>query len=452
MKKTRYKACLLIGELDDDMILEAELSEPTLRAGRHGSRYIVKRLLVIAACVAVLAVATVALLLPTMRREEPTIPPPEEESHTVTESPTESPAALWVSDPTMVRVERIAVRNEEGEADPEIEGVLTEDGFVSVQTQAQTFSDQLILIHFSCRENEHITVETSSARGVLNPVYLYTTEKNGVTRSYWRFADESFVLSESFDYEQYEDTSDRSVTVGNGDVVLWQYANLALPCVEDNFVDFTVTDDEGHITGVGSIYIGGYDLTDISENKTYYGKNPSGGPRGFWVSFVYTNAFYRPVVLGSYRYADVEGADGTTGSQCLQDLHDRAHEAREALFADLDGELLRLSVREALIEYAQVIQETNGVGLFSFNLYASEMRYLIMYFVNSTDPADHEHLLFLYDGTYQRIISWDVYLQDEYGRMVAGCLYLEDGTVVQVDKRDTDQPVTVLPPSNTETV
>lgn len=31
MKKTRYQACLLISELDDDMILEAELANVPMR-------------------------------------------------------------------------------------------------------------------------------------------------------------------------------------------------------------------------------------------------------------------------------------------------------------------------------------------------------------------------------------------------------------------------------------
>ena len=57
----------------------------------------------------------------------------------------------------------------------------------------------------------------------------------------------------------------------------------------------------------------------------------------------------------------------------------------------------------------------------------------------------------LYEGAYRRIMSWEVELKNEYGGMIAGCLYLEDGTMVQVDLRHTDQPVTLLPPAETET-
>ena len=74
-----------------------------------------------------------------------------------------------------------------------------------------------------------------------------------------------------------------------------------------------------------------------------------------------------------------------------------------------------------------------------------------MSFANSLDPTDHEYLLFLYEGTYRRIMGWEVELTNEYGGMIAGRLYLEDGTVVQVDVRHTDHPVTVLPPAETET-
>ena len=110
-----------------------------------------------------------------------------------------------------------------------------------------------------------------------------------------------------------------------------------------------------------------------------------------------------------------------------------------------------MSVREALADYAWVIGKTGGWGLSSFGKYQNETKYLIMSFAKSLDPADHEYLLFLYEGTYRRITGWEVHLQNEYGDMIIGRLYLEDGTVVQVDLRHADQPVTLLPPAETET-
>ena len=449
MKKTRYQACLLISELDDDMILEAELSDTPARGARC-SRGFARRVLVIAACLTLLAAAATVLLLPAMLREYPAPSPiPPLTSEPAVETP--EPVVNWVSDPTLVRVERLSAS--EAVADPDV----TEDGnLVSVESQTQYFANQLILIHFSCRADEHVMVEPSSWRSALNPVYLYTAEGDGHTRSYWRFKNEELdghtSVSEELEYSRYKDYFGRPVTVENGDVLLWQYANLALACIEDNFVDFTVVDDEGNITGGGSIYIGGYDLTSMSTNKTYYGEGSYGSNSGGSAeSFCFTNAIYRPVVLGAYRYTNEGGGDAETQAQRRKDLHALAPERRESLFADVSSELLRVSVREALADYAWVIGKTGGWGLSSFGKYQNETKYLIMSFANSLDPADHEYLLFLYEGTYRRITGWEVHLQNEYGDMIIGCLYLEDGTVVQVDLRHADQPVTLLPPAETGT-
>ena len=447
MKKTRYKACLLISELDDDMILEAELANVPMRR-RVG--HVMKRVWLIAACMTLLATATILLLLPAMLREYPAPSPiPPLTSEPAVETP--EPVVNWVSDPTLVRVERLSAS--EAVADPDV----TEDGnLVSVESQTQYFANQLILIHFSCREDEHVMVEPSSWRSALNPVYLHTAEGDGHIRSYWRFKNEELdghtSVSEELEYSRYMDYFGRPVTVENGDALLWQYANLALACVEDNFVDFTVVDDEGNITGGGSIYIGGFDLAELSTNKTYYGEGSYGSNSGGSAeSFCFTNAIYRPVVLGAYRYTNEGGGDNEIQAQCLKELHALALERRESLFADISGELLRVSVREALADYAWVIGKTGGWGLSSFGKYQNETKYLIMSFANSLDPADHEYLLLLYEGTYRRIMGWEVELTNEYGGMIAGRLYLEDGTVVQVDVRHTDQPVTLLPPAETET-
>lgn len=441
----------IMGLLDDRIYEEVLQKRDALSRGRvrrGGDR--LRQILLIAACVTLLATVTITLLLPAMLREYPAPSPfPPLTSEPVAEIP--EPVVNWVSDPTLVRVERLSASETVEDMD------VTEDGnLVSVESQAQYFASQLILIHFSCREDEHIIVEPSSWRSALNPVYLYTAEGDGNTRSYWRFSDkeldEQASPSEELSYSRFKEAFGRSVTARDGDVILWQYADLALACVEDSFVDFTVVDDEGNITGGGSIYIGGYDLTELSSNKKYYGESQYGNFGGSFADFCFTNAIYRPVVLGAYRYTNHGGGDEETQVQRLKELHALVPQRRESLFADISGEFLRVSVREALADYAWVIGETGGWGLSSFGKYQNETKYLIMSFANSLDPADHEYLLFLYEGTYRRIMSWEVELTNEYGGMIAGRLYLEDGTVVQVDVRYTDQPVTVLPPTETETV
>lgn len=424
MKKTRYKACLLISELDDDMILEAELSDVPVRV-RHGrSRYMMKRILVIAACVALLAAGVTAAFLPAML-SDPGVG---------TASPTESESAAspfsdadWVEDPTIVQVQRLSVG---GNFDTETVPTAKDDT-VTIETE-QRLGQRLILLQFRCREGERITVTPDENGALFETVQV---EYNQCPLwSVWNQKNEEYYPAEEYlnvNTEEKRASLGQSVVITTDTVLLWQYPNISRPCIEDNFVDFTVTDNEGNITGGGSIYIGGLDLTTVSENKTYYG--------GAGITYVYLNASYRPVLLGAYRYTEGSEVDADTHAAKLTSLHSKAKSVRQGLFDDLSEDFFRLSYRVFLHKY----KNKNDHGIFTGTIHR-DVSYDRYAYVEVGENV--KRLFFLYDGTCQPITAWEIYTADEYGYTVTGKLTLEDGTVVIVDINDPDAMYTFISP------
>ena len=90
------KARRLTEHLDEKYVLMAAYPEAVFRKHRHG--LLMKRILIVAACVAILAVGMVAVLLPALRSDPGVATDPPE-----TQSPL-SPDAEWVADPTIVKV------------------------------------------------------------------------------------------------------------------------------------------------------------------------------------------------------------------------------------------------------------------------------------------------------------------------------------------------------------
>lgn len=424
MKKTRYKACLLISELDDDMILDAELSDVSVRVKKCRSQRIMKRILLLAACVTMLAVAVASVFLSAMLFNTGIHTDP---------SNTQNPSSLdveWVEDPNIIQVQRLSIGQslDTGTVSP------TTGAAVSVET-VRCWGQRLILLSFHCREGETITV-TPGGDGALFEAVQIEINQN-LYWSVWNKANRRYVVADEFlnvSTEEAISCLGRSVSITEDTVLLWQYPAVSRPCVEDNFVDFTVTDSEGNITGGGSIYIGGLDLTTISENKTYYGSSHYG------LNKVYLNASYRPVLLGAYRYAENEKVDASAHEKRLSELHLQAQKARESLFDDLTDDYFRLSYRVLLHKYAADLTPGIFTGMMHHNMAYDCYTYVI------TDDGNKK--FFLYDGTCQRITKWETYTADEYGYTVTGKLTLEDGTVIMVDINDPDCMYEIIPISH----
>ena len=415
------KARRLTEHLDEKYVLMAAYPEAVFRKHRHG--LLMKRILIVAACVAILAVGMVAVLLPALRSDPGVATDPPE-----TQSPL-SPDADWVEDPAIVKVQRLSASRGFDEGD----GYTLPDPSVSVDAVRAIMGERLILLRFTCRDGETITV-TPSADGAL--VEALQQELNG--RPYWHIAknnESGYEMANEFLNVNSKEELARlgeSVTITEDTVLLWQYPCYPRACVQDNFVDFTITDSEGNIKGGGSIYVGGLDLISLSENKTYYSTF-----RG--VSNVNLNAAYRPVLLGAYRYAEGVTVDAETHAAKLSALREQASEARAALFEDLSDDYFRLSYRELLYRYGKDMKP--GISITTLHADPAYDRYAVV------TAGKEQKQFFLYDGTCQPITAWEIYTADEYGYTVTGKLTLEDGTAVMVDINDPDSMYEIIPPT-----
>ena len=418
----------IMGLLDDRIYEEVlqKREELTRRGiGRKGGR--LRQILMIAACVALLAVGVTAAFLPAMLSDPGVDTPPTAESES-TASP--FPDAEWVEDPTIVQVQRLSVGGNFDTAN-----ILTaKDDTVTVETE-QRLGQRLILLQFRCREGERITVTPDEGGALFETVQIEYNQYP--CWSVWNPEKEEYYPAWEYlnvNTEEKRASLGQSVVITKDTVLLWQYPNISRPCIEDNFVDFTVTDNEGNITGGGSIYIGGLDLTTVSENKTYYGG-------GAGITYVHLNASYRPVLLGAYRYAEGSKVDADTHATKLAALHAEAKTVRQGLFDDLSEDYFRLSYRILLLRY----KTDRFYGIYTFTIHhdVSYDRYTCV----ELWSEDEKQSFFLYDGICQPITEWEICTADEYGRTVTGKLTLEDGMVVLVDINRPEQMYTFIPPT-----
>jgi hypothetical protein len=250
----------------------------------------IKRALVIAACLSLLTVAVAAILLPALRSDEP----PATETETAVG---EDPSVFYLSEKSYVTVQYLVAGKE-----PDRDGTETaipDSDTVQTEEVNARIGQRLILIHFICAEGETITV-TPTDHSRLLPAYRFLSSDGYVRWKVWNEAHQAYDHAEAYcsDWggKPLEDIG-QSVTLTEDTTLLWQYEiqetskGSVLPCIEDNFVDFKVTDAQGNITGGGSIYIGGLDIAAMTEDHTYYADD--------WVVY---NSIYRPLVLGSYQY------------------------------------------------------------------------------------------------------------------------------------------------------
>ena len=347
-----------------------------------------------------------------------------------TDAPNHPPSDVeWVEDPTIVQVQRLSVSKSF-----DIKNMTTtNDNTITVNTE-RYLGQRLILLSFHCREGESITV-TPGADGALFEVAQMEINQ----KLYWSIWNEEaaeYHLAEEYLRVNTQDNLTylgQAVTITKDAVLLWQYPDFPRPCVEDNFVDFTITDSEGNITGGGSIYIGGLDLTTVSENKTYYGGRDTNTLN------IRLNASYRPVILGSYRYIEESKVDKVTHASNLEALHEKASVVRERLFDDLSEDYFKLSYRAFLYEYKNEIDDGVFTGILHHDVSYDQYSYVVI--------GQDVKRIFFYDGICQRITKWETYTTDEYGHTVTGKLTLEDGTVVLVDINNPDCMYKIIPPT-----
>ena len=346
-----------------------------------------------------------------------------------TDAPNNPPSDVeWVEDPNIVQVQRLSVSKSF-----DIKNMTTTtDNTITVNTE-RYLGQRLILLSFHCREGESITVNPGADGALFEVAQMEINQK--LYWSIWNEEAAEYHLAEEYLRVNTQDNLTylgQAVTITKDAVLLWQYPDFPRPCVEDNFVDFTITDSEGSIKGGGSIYIGGLDLTTVSENKTYY--STSRGP-----SNVNLNAAYRPVLLGAYRYAEGTEVDAEIHAQKLSALRETAAQARAHLFDDLSDDDFRLSYRTLLYKYGANMKP--GISVTTLHADPAYDRYAVV------TAGKEQKQFFLYDGFFNDTATTEIYTADEYGYTVTGKLTLADGTVVMVDINDPERMYEIILPN-----
>ena len=152
----------IMGLLDDRIYEEVlQKREELTRGGVHRTGNRLRRMLLIAACVALLAVGVTAAFLPAMLSDPGVDTPPAAESESAA---TPFPDAEWVEDPTIVQVQRLSsIRQSFVDRSDSI----TSDPYMtSTDVVAESPGQRLILIRFNCREDEQIVVTPSQGCAV----------------------------------------------------------------------------------------------------------------------------------------------------------------------------------------------------------------------------------------------------------------------------------------------
>lgn len=428
------KSVKLTSLINDEYILLGAEAERVFRRRERGVW--IKRALVIAACLSLLTVGVAAILLPALRRDEP----PQIETETAEE---EDPSVFYLSEKSYVTVQYLV-------AGKETEGhgtgtAIPDSDTVQIDEVNARIGQRLILIHFICAEGETITV-TPTAHSRLLPAYRTLSSDGYVRWKVWNEAHQAYDRAEAYcsDWggKPLEDIG-RSVTVTEDTTLLWQYEiqetskGSVLPCIEDSFVDFKVTDAQGNITGGGSIYIGGLDIAAMTEDHTYY--------RNDWVVY---NSIYRPLVLGSYQYGSDNGSPVTEAfhDETLESLHAQAREKRDEIFEDLSPDSPLFSMREFDPDHHETFSKHDENG-YSWNMsnwihHSQTMSYDLILL----ESSNSERRFLLYDFGYNEIAETIIEIDNGYGQMVKGVYIMVDGTRIYVDE-STPEGFVIVPPA-----
>ena len=428
------KSVKLTSLINDEYILLGAEAERVFRRRERGVW--IKRALVIAACLSLLTVGVAAILLPALRRDEP----PQIETETAEE---EDPSVFYLSEKSYVTVQYLVAGKE-----PDRDGTETaipDSETVQTEEVNARIGKRLILIHFTCAEGETITV-TPTDHSRLLPAYRFLSSDGYVRWKVWNEAHQAYDHAEAYcsDWggKPLADIG-QSVTLTEDTTLLWQYEiqetskGSVLPCIEDNFVDFKVTDAQGNITGGGSIYIGGLDIAAMTEDHTYY--------RNDWVVY---NSIYRPLVLGSYQYSSDNGRPVTDAfhDETLESLHAQAREKRDETFEDLSPDSPLFSMREFYPDHRETFSERqeNGYswGMSNWFHRSETMPYDLI--LLESDYSDRRFLL--YDFSYNEIAETHIEIDNGYGYMVKGCYVMVDSTRIYVDE-STPEGFVIVPPA-----
>ena len=214
----------IMGLLDDRIYEEVlQKREELTRGGVHRTGNRLRRMLLIAACVALLAVGVTAAFLPAMLSDSGVDTPPTAESESAA---TPFPDAEWVEDPTIVQVQRLSVGGNFDTASVPT----AKDDTVTVETE-QRLGERLILLQFRCREGERITVTPDGGGALFETVQIEYNQYP--CWSVWNPEKEEYYPADEYlkvNTEEKRAFLGRSVTITKDTVLVWQYPDLPRPC------------------------------------------------------------------------------------------------------------------------------------------------------------------------------------------------------------------------------
>ncbi len=289
MKTNRDQLSHAFNHLRDDTLEEAltamETNTPAVSKATHTRRWLTAT----AACLtAVLALGTV-LTLPLLKTEDPVTPPSTELSAPELDATEE---ALFYYDTPLVKLLSLSTEDEdEGTTEDGTNVTLQLDEDIRMEN-SEDFRNMNILI-FDCLPGETVTIRaTTECLGYVDVVYNPHPEHDEWLNFYsaismlkHRVDGEHLVsMNRKFTYCESELTFDPATS----SVVLYMGYTAPEDQIEEDILRYTVTNEEGQITGAGALYVGSKYLEPMTHP----------------VRVRHANTITRAAVLGSVRFTD----------------------------------------------------------------------------------------------------------------------------------------------------
>lgn len=278
MKNNQEKLNDALGMVDESMVQSAMLHAEGLRAAHLSRGALIRRrvAVVAAACLSMAFLAGAVLALPMLKRDNGDVPP-------VTMEPSDGEAAFYVEAP-IVKVVQLSATETATISDPTIPVNQLE---TKVKETNVAFASLPLLV-FDCRPGETVTIKADSyCLGYVDMVWDDNADwetKYEFARKYrWiEHLDPVYDLEPRDGVVYYTDTLTVDPEVASV-VVCTRYSDEEQ---SEAIITFTITNEEGQITGAGSFYVARRHLLNAEERALAMG-----------IPFV-----RRSAVLGSVRF------------------------------------------------------------------------------------------------------------------------------------------------------
>lgn len=283
-----------VGMLDGETVQTAMTRAADLKANRLIRRATLRRraVVLLAACLSLTLLVGAMLAIPMMTPDEPPVTSEEDIFPAYVETP-------------MVRLTRLSSTEAATVSDPEIPSIQT-----GVQMSSLSYHILYNVLTIDCEPGETVTVNADSkCLYVVGMPLTVDTDLSpwGDFYKALKYPDEQPVLS--MDGRRAD-----SVTFDPATSCVAVQLRMSEAELDEALLTFTVTDGEGSIVGVGSLYVGVQHL--VSDTASHVRDNLS-------VS--------RSAVLGSVRFTDPSSVTGEQAQELAEKFADRVDDCKAAL-------------------------------------------------------------------------------------------------------------------------